>query len=91
MNYKYEMKCLDMLDSRPSLVYYENLYYEYLHIIYFFIYVDDGQLKANEDAPENNPQYTTVYVGNLAPDVSTGWDRGSITSALVGRNLFAII
>ncbi|KAH6757993.1 oligouridylate binding protein 1B [Perilla frutescens var. hirtella] len=25
---------------------------------------------ASSDAPENNPQYTTVYVGNLAPDVT---------------------
>ncbi|XP_047941775.1 oligouridylate-binding protein 1B-like isoform X2 [Salvia hispanica] len=25
---------------------------------------------ASTDAPENNPQYTTVYVGNLAPEVS---------------------
>ncbi|KAJ0895739.1 putative RNA recognition motif domain, nucleotide-binding alpha-beta plait domain superfamily [Helianthus anomalus] len=24
----------------------------------------------NSDAPENNPQYTTVYVGNLAPEVT---------------------
>ncbi|XP_076908241.1 oligouridylate-binding protein 1-like [Bidens hawaiensis] len=31
---------------------------------------DDSQEKVNEDAPENNPQYTTVYVGNLAPEVS---------------------
>ncbi|XP_026431086.1 oligouridylate-binding protein 1-like [Papaver somniferum] len=31
---------------------------------------DDGQEKKNEDAPENNPQYTTVYVGNLAPEVT---------------------
>ncbi|CAL9027513.1 unnamed protein product [Prunus brigantina] len=29
---------------------------------------EDGQEKPNEDAPENNPQYTTVYVGNLAPE-----------------------
>ncbi|KAL0552937.1 hypothetical protein IC582_012072 [Cucumis melo] len=29
---------------------------------------DGGQEKSNEDAPENNPQYTTVYVGNLAPE-----------------------
>ncbi|KAK6139701.1 hypothetical protein DH2020_026555 [Rehmannia glutinosa] len=27
--------------------------------------------KRNEDAPENNPQYTTVYVGNLAPEVTS--------------------
>lgn len=29
---------------------------------------EDGQDKSNDDAPENNPQYTTVYVGNLAPE-----------------------
>ncbi|GLU10173.1 hypothetical protein SLE2022_269930 [Rubroshorea leprosula] len=32
---------------------------------------DDGQEKTNDDAPENNPQYTTVYVGNLASEVTT--------------------
>jgi len=32
---------------------------------------DDGQEKSNDDAPENNPQYTTVYVGNLAPEVTS--------------------
>uniref|UniRef100_A0A803QT49 RRM domain-containing protein n=2 Tax=Cannabis sativa TaxID=3483 RepID=A0A803QT49_CANSA len=31
----------------------------------------DGQEIASEDAPENNPQYTTVYVGNLAPEVTS--------------------
>ncbi|ONK61133.1 uncharacterized protein A4U43_C08F26580 [Asparagus officinalis] len=31
---------------------------------------DDGQEAANDDGPENNPQYTTVYVGNLAPEVT---------------------
>ncbi|XP_011093869.1 oligouridylate-binding protein 1 isoform X2 [Sesamum indicum] len=31
----------------------------------------EGQEKRNEDAPENNPQYTTVYVGNLAPEVTS--------------------
>ncbi|KAF5190070.1 Oligouridylate-binding protein [Thalictrum thalictroides] len=31
---------------------------------------DDGQDVANNDAPENNPQFTTVYVGNLAPEVT---------------------
>lgn len=31
---------------------------------------EDGQEKINDDAPENNPQYTTVYVGNLGPEVS---------------------
>ena len=29
---------------------------------------EEGQEIANDDAPENNPQYTTVYVGNLAPE-----------------------
>ncbi|CAI0402006.1 unnamed protein product [Linum tenue] len=32
---------------------------------------DDGQDKKSDDAPENNPQYTTVYVGNLAPEVTS--------------------
>ncbi|KAK9275909.1 hypothetical protein L1049_023183 [Liquidambar formosana] len=32
---------------------------------------EDGQDKANDDAPENNAQYTTVYVGNLAPEVTS--------------------
>lgn len=31
---------------------------------------EDGKETANNDGPENNsqPQYTTVYVGNLAPE-----------------------
>ncbi|KAI3414944.1 uncharacterized protein J3R85_015636, partial [Psidium guajava] len=32
---------------------------------------DDGQERNSDDAPENNPQYTTVYVGNLAPEVTS--------------------
>ncbi|GFP85515.1 oligouridylate-binding protein 1 [Phtheirospermum japonicum] len=32
---------------------------------------EDGEEKRNEDAPENNPQCTTVYVGNLAPEVTS--------------------
>ncbi|XP_023000219.1 oligouridylate-binding protein 1B-like [Cucurbita maxima] len=31
---------------------------------------EDGKETVNSDAPENNPQYTTVYVGNLAPEVT---------------------
>lgn len=31
---------------------------------------EEGQETFNGDAPENNPQYTTVYVGNLAPEVT---------------------
>ncbi|KAL4319796.1 hypothetical protein GQ457_18G001710 [Hibiscus cannabinus] len=32
---------------------------------------EEGQEKSNDDAPENNPLYTTVYVGNLAPEVTS--------------------
>ncbi|XP_048329398.1 oligouridylate-binding protein 1B isoform X2 [Ziziphus jujuba] len=31
---------------------------------------EDGKETTNSEAPENNPQYTTVYVGNLAPEVT---------------------
>ncbi|XP_072973828.1 oligouridylate-binding protein 1-like isoform X1 [Typha angustifolia] len=31
---------------------------------------EDGQENANDDGPENNPQYTTVYVGNLPQEVT---------------------
>lgn len=34
----------------------------------FFFFVEDGQETTNDDTPEKNPQYTTVYVGNLAPE-----------------------
>lgn len=33
-------------------------------------FTDGGQDNNNEDAPDNNPSYTTVYVGNLPHDVS---------------------
>lgn len=39
---------------------------------YFFIFpyfADVGQENTNEEAPENNPAYTTVYVGNLSHEV----------------------
>eukprot|EP00262_Sarcandra_glabra_P016591 TRINITY_DN5455_c1_g1_i1.p1 TRINITY_DN5455_c1_g1~~TRINITY_DN5455_c1_g1_i1.p1 ORF type:complete len:427 (-),score=100.53 TRINITY_DN5455_c1_g1_i1:106-1386(-) len=32
--------------------------------------MDGGQESLNEEAPENNPSYTTVYVGNLAHEVT---------------------
>lgn len=32
---------------------------------------EDGQERTSEDAPENNSQYTTVYVGNLAHEVTS--------------------
>ncbi|XP_038995277.1 oligouridylate-binding protein 1B-like isoform X1 [Hibiscus syriacus] len=31
---------------------------------------DGKETTTNNEAPENNPQYTTVYVGNLAPEVT---------------------
>nr|GEZ11743.1 nucleotide-binding, alpha-beta plait [Tanacetum cinerariifolium] len=31
---------------------------------------EDVKELVNSDAPENNPQYTTVFVGNLAPEVT---------------------
>ncbi|CAK9324772.1 unnamed protein product [Citrullus colocynthis] len=31
---------------------------------------EDGKESVNNEAPENNLQYTTVYVGNLAPEVT---------------------
>lgn len=33
-------------------------------------FTEDGKEKANEDAPENNPLYRTVYVGNLAHEAT---------------------
>lgn len=34
----------------------------------FLFIAEDGKEGVNSDAPENNPQYTTVYVGNLSPE-----------------------
>ncbi|KAF5452929.1 hypothetical protein F2P56_027881 [Juglans regia] len=31
---------------------------------------EDGKETANNDTPENNPQYTTVYVGNISSEVT---------------------
>jgi hypothetical protein len=38
---------------------------------------EDRQEGSAGDGPENNPQYTTVYVGNLAHEV---WDSGCLPS-----------
>ncbi|EEF46244.1 nucleolysin tia-1, putative [Ricinus communis] len=54
---------------------------------------EDSQEK-NDDAPENNPQYTTVYVGNLAPEVTSvdlhrhfyGLGAGTIEDVRVQRD-----
>lgn len=38
-------------------------------ITFFYLAcAEDGKETTNTEAPENNPQYTTVYVGNLAPE-----------------------
>lgn len=37
---------------------------------WYYILAEEGQEKSNDDSPENNPMYTTVYVGNLAPEAS---------------------
>lgn len=37
-------------------------------LIFSFDCAEDGKETTNSEAPENNPQYTTVYVGNLAPE-----------------------
>lgn len=40
------------------------------HAINMIFYpTEDGKETPNSDAPENNPQYTTVYVGNLGSEV----------------------
>ncbi|KAE8674163.1 Oligouridylate-binding protein 1A [Hibiscus syriacus] len=36
---------------------------------------EDGKESTNSEAPENNPQYTTVYVGNLAPEARDSFQR----------------
>ena len=40
-----------------------------LNFVFFWHFPEDGKEATNSEAPENNPQYTTVYVGNLAPEV----------------------
>lgn len=36
---------------------------------HFFYPTEDGKEISSNDVPENNPQYTTVYVGNLGSEV----------------------
>lgn len=45
---------------------------------------EDGKDPANSDAPENNTQYTTVYVGNLAPEVR--YSSSFLNSACKGNS-----
>ncbi|KAH9626205.1 hypothetical protein KSS87_000084 [Heliosperma pusillum] len=41
-----------------------------LRKLIFSIFLEDGKENTNSEAPENNPQYTTVYVGNLPPEAT---------------------
>lgn len=43
-------------------------YVAYDRLIFSSDCAEDGKEPTNNEAPENNPQYTTVYVGNLAPE-----------------------
>ncbi|XLR14224.1 hypothetical protein S83_042162 [Arachis hypogaea] len=36
-----------------------------------FLIVEEAQQVTSDDAPEKNPQYTTVYVSNLALEVTS--------------------
>jgi hypothetical protein len=47
---------------------FHNPYAE-IFSIHYFSCSENGKDKANIDAPENNTQYRTVYVGNLAHEV----------------------
>jgi hypothetical protein len=38
-------------------------------VFFYLDHAEDGKETTSTDAPENNPQYTTVYVGNLASEV----------------------
>lgn len=66
--------CFGLPQSFPFFSFYKKVvtsHFLYMRLIIFHTLAkaDDGQEKSNEDAPENNSQYTTVYVGNLAPEV----------------------
>jgi len=39
---------------------------------------EDGKETLNEETPENNSQFTTVYVGNLAPEVTLSTRKCSL-------------
>lgn len=49
-------------------------------------FAEDGKETTNSDAPENNPQYTTVYVGNLAPEA-----RNYITPWCICYFIFSLL
>lgn len=39
-------------------------------VIWLLDCAEEGHQNINDESPEKNPQYTTVYAGNLAPKVS---------------------
>lgn len=45
-----------------------SVYVGYGRLIFSSDSAEDGKEPTNNEAPENNPQYTTVYIGNLAPE-----------------------
>ncbi|KAL5580633.1 hypothetical protein UlMin_013075 [Ulmus minor] len=53
----------DKQSTFASLFFFIFLFeYKYKFVVY-------GKETTNSDAPKNNPQYTTAYVGNLAPEL----------------------
>ncbi|KAE8699408.1 Oligouridylate-binding protein 1A [Hibiscus syriacus] len=50
---------------------------------------EDGKETTNNEAPENNPQYTTVYVGNLAPE-ATSSSIWTVTQLELHRHFHAL-
>ncbi|CAK9179849.1 unnamed protein product [Ilex paraguariensis] len=51
---------------------------------------EDGKESANSDAPENNPQYTTVYVGNLAPEARNHPSTSSVMQLDLHRHFHGL-
>ncbi|CAK7356486.1 unnamed protein product [Dovyalis caffra] len=51
---------------------------------------EDGKEATNNEAPENNPQYTTVYVGNLAPEARNFSHHLHVTQLDLHRHFHAL-
>ena len=43
--------------------------FSFFDIYFLSCFAEDTKEQSDSDAPKNNPQYTTVYVGNLGPEV----------------------
>jgi len=61
--------CNAELKHHISLLVWACLVMYQLLILIFLLTTDGSQENSNDEAPENNPAYTTVYVGNLAHEV----------------------